>query len=80
MIYSILILVTSRFGLRIKHIAKTNLCTKNMVGLYNLLLLFLKWLYINNKTECFSYKGGCNVTYIVSFKRRASLGSSFKWL
>ena len=80
MIYSVLILVASRFGLRIKHIAETNLRTKSMLALYIYIICYvyfnssLKWLYINNKTERFTYKGGCSVTHIKSFKRRASLG------
>ena len=33
----------------------------------------LKWLYINSKMECFSYKGGytCGVMHIKALKRRA---------
>ena len=37
----------------------------------------LKQLYLSNKTECFSYKGGCGVRErmrIEAFKRRAVLG------
>ena len=35
---------------------------------------YLKQLYINNKTECFSNKNGCGAMHIEAFKRRASLG------
>ena len=32
-----------------------------------------KQLYINNKTECFSYKYGCGVMCIKAFTRRVNL-------
>ena len=35
---------------------------------------YLNQLYINNKTEHFSYKSGCGVMHIKAFKRRAGLG------
>ena len=29
--------------------------------------------YVSNKMKCLSYKGGCGVTHIEAFKRRADL-------
>ena len=52
---------------------------KSKLALYKPLVYFyshLKQLYMSNKTECFSYKGGCGMpeyTCIEAFKRRAGL-------
>ena len=67
-------------GLRIE-VRYRNQPNKSKLLLYKLLfsLLHLKRLYTNNKTEHFSYKGGCGVpgcTRIEVFKRRAGLGYS----
>ena len=35
----------------------------------------LKWLYINNRMEQFSYKGGCGAMFIDSFKRKLTLAT-----
>ena len=50
---------------------------KSKLAVYMLSILFnssLKWLYISSKMEHFIYKGGCGVTCIEGFKRRARLG------
>ena len=53
---------------------------KSKLALYKPLLHFynhLKQLYISNKMECFSYKGGCSIhghVHIEMFKTRAGLG------
>ena len=53
---------------------------KSKLALYNPLLScnsYLKQLYISDKTERFSYKGGCGMhghAFIKPFKRRAGLG------
>ena len=49
---------------------------KSKLALYMVLISF-KTIYISNKTDHFSYKGGCVVdghTHISAFKRRAGLG------
>ena len=54
--------------------------TKSCLALYKALIhcsSHYKQLYWSNKTELFSYKGGCGVherTHIETFKRRAGLG------
>ena len=56
------------------HRNQPNKCS---LALYKLSIHFnssLKHLYISNKTEYFSYKGGYVVMCIKAFKRRASLG------
>ena len=71
--------IDSRRGLRIE-VHCRNQPNKSKVALYKPLLHFyshVKQLYISNKTERFSYKGGCAVcgrTRIKAFKRRAGLG------
>ena len=69
--------INSRCGLRIEACHR-NQPNKSKVALYKSLLHFyshLKQLYISNKTECFSYKGGvaCGRTRIEVFKRKAGL-------
>ena len=44
------------------------------VALYKSSVHCLKRLYVSHKMECFSYKGGCGVTLIEAFKRRATFG------
>ena len=44
--------------LKTKCVIETKLI-KSKLALYKLLLSLLKQLYISNKTECFSHKGGC---------------------
>ena len=54
--------IISRRGLTIE-VCCRNQPNKSKLALYKPLLHFyshLKQLYINNKTEHFSYKGGCN--------------------
>ena len=71
--------IVSRRGLRNKAHHR-NQPNKSKLALYKPLLHFyshLKQLYINNRTEHFSYKGGYGVqghTYIEGIKRRADLG------
>ena len=71
--------IDSRLGLRIEAHCR-NQPNKSKLALYKPLLHFyshLKQLYISNKTECFSYKGGCGVcgrTRIEAFKRKPGLG------
>ena len=54
--------------------------TKSKLALYKLLIHCnsrFKQLYLSNKKECFSYKGGCGVhgrMHIEAFKRRVGLG------
>ena len=54
--------------------------TKSCLALYKELIhcsSHYKQLYVSNKTEHFSYKGGCGISecmHIEMFKRRASLG------
>ena len=50
---------------------------KSKTALYKPLPHFYSQVYISNKMEHFSYKGGCGIhgcTCIETFKRRASLG------
>ena len=71
--------IVSWRGLRIEACHR-NQPNKSKLALYKPLLYFcsdLKQLYISNKMERFSYKGGCDVhgrTCIEAFKRRAGLG------
>ena len=71
--------IVSRCGLRIEA-RRRNQPNKSKLALYKPLLHFyshLKQLYMSNKTERFSYKGGCVVrgrTHIEVNKRRAGLG------
>ena len=75
--------IDSRRGLRIEAHCR-NQSNKSKLALYKPLLHFyshLKQLYISNKTECFSYKGGCGMrgrTRIKAFKRRADLGYRYQ--
>ena len=76
--------IDSRRGLRIE-VRRKNQTNKSKLVLYKPLLHFyshFKQLYISNKTEHFSYKGGCDVcghTHIEVFKRRAAWATD-KWL
>ena len=71
--------VASRHGLTIKVYCRKQ-PNKSKLALHKLLPHFynhLKQLYISNKTECFSYEGGCGIhvrTLIETFKTRAGLG------
>ena len=71
--------IVSRRGFR-NEVRHRNQPNKNKLALWKQLLYFyshLKQLYMNNKTECFSYKCGrdmCKRTRIEAIKRRASLG------
>ena len=71
--------IDSRHGLRIEALHR-NQPNKSKLALYKPLLYFyshLKQLYISNKKEHFSYKGGCGVlvcTHIEAFKRKVGLG------
>ena len=71
--------IISRRGLKIE-VHHRNQPNKSKLVLYKPLLHFyshLKQLYMSNKTECFSYKGGYGVhgcVCIEAFKRRANLG------
>ena len=70
--------IISRRGIRIE-VHRRNQPNKSKLALHKALLHFynhLKQLYISNKTERFSYKGGYGVhghTHIKAFKRRAVL-------
>ena len=70
--------VVSRHGLTIE-VHCRNQSNKSKLALYKLLLCFysyLKHLYISNKMEHFSYKGGCGMYWqmcIKAFNRRAGL-------
>ena len=71
--------ISSRRGLNIEA-CRRNQPNNSKLALYKPLLHFynhLKQLYISNKTEYFSYKGGCGVhrrTRIETLNRRAGLG------
>ena len=68
--------IISRRGLSIDA-RRENQPNKLKLALYKLSVHFnntLKWLYINSKMECISYKGRCGMTCIEVFKRRASFG------
>ena len=55
--------IISRCGLIIEAHHR-NQPNKNKLGVYNPVVSFesyLKQLYISNKTECCSYKGGCGI-------------------
>ena len=71
--------ITSRYGLRIE-VRGSIQPIKSKLALYKPLLHFYshsKQLYMSNKMEHFSYKGGCGMcghTCIKAFKRRAGLG------
>ena len=71
--------MVSRHGLRNEARCR-NQPNKSKLGLYKPSFHFyshVKWLYISNKLECFSYKGGCGVhgrARIEAFKTRADLG------
>ena len=50
---------------------------KSKVALCNLSICFnshLKPMYISNKMKDFSYKGGCGIHGLETFKRKAGLG------
>ena len=58
-------------------VCRRNQPNKSKLALYKPLLDFYSQLYMSNKTECFSYKGGCGMcgcTRIEVIKRRAGLG------
>ena len=71
--------VASRRGLTIEAYRRKQ-PNKSKLALHKPLPQFydhLKQLYISNKTECFSYEGGCGIyvhTLIETFKTRAGLG------
>ena len=71
--------IVTRHGLRIE-VHHRNQPNKSKLALYKPLLHFyshLKQLYISNKMERFSYKGGCGVLgciCIKAFRRKACLG------
>ena len=47
-------------GVRIEACHRNQPC-KTKLSLYKPLLSLTQQLYISNKTECFSYRGGCGV-------------------
>ena len=68
--------IISRCGLR-NEMCCRNQPNKSKLALYKSLVHFYSQLYMSNKTEHFSYKGGCGVhgcTRIEAIKRRAGLG------
>ena len=74
------LIINGRCGLRVQACC-INQPNKSKLSLYKPLLLrtltFFKQLYTRNKTEHFSYKGGCGVrghTHVGVFNRRAGLG------
>ena len=73
------VVIGSGRGLRIEA-RRGNQSNKSKPALYKPLYhcnSSLKGLYFSNKTECFSYKGGCGIcecTHIEALKRRAGLG------
>ena len=70
----------SKCGLRIKACCrnKYNKCnTQHCIIHYFYFNSQIKPLYVSNKTECFSYRGGCGVMCIEAFKRRFGLGIEF---
>ena len=64
--------IINRCGLDVHHRNKLNK-TKYYTVHYFDINSHLKQLYISNRTECFSYKGGVAYMYIDVFKRRAGL-------
>ena len=73
---AVVVIINDGRGLRIEtlHINQHN---KDKLSLYKPLYSLFKQLYTSNKTEHFSYKGGCTMrrqTRIEAFKRKASLG------
>ena len=72
--------IVSRHGLSIDLHYKNQSNKVSYIALYKLLICFnsnLKQLYISNKAEHLSYKGGCGIcgcTCIEDFKRRTGLG------
>ena len=78
--------IVSRHGISIDACCEI-LSNKTKLALYNPpihLNSHLKWLYISNKAENFSYKGRCGVCRccmcIETFKRRADLGNRYTGL
>ena len=74
--------IISRCGLTID-VRRENQPNQHKLALYKASIHFscnLKLLYviISSKMKYFSYKGGCGVTYIKIFKRRATFGYN-KW-
>ena len=73
--------INSRRGLRIEAHHR-NQPNKSKLALYKSLLHFyshLEQLYISNKTEHFSYKGGCGMrgrTHIEAFKKELQISNS----
>ena len=71
--------IVSRRGLTIEA-CHTNQSRYSKLALYKPLIYFyshLKQLYLSNKVECLSYKGGCDISgcrCVKMFIRRASLG------
>ena len=68
--------IVGRHGIRTE-VCHRNQCNMSKLVLYKPLLHFYSELYINNRTEHFSYKGGCGMRGYVcvdAFERRAGLG------
>ena len=77
---AIVVGIVNGCGRGIDRVVETNPRRYSYVALYKVLIhctSYLKQLYLDKKTECFSYKGGCGVCEwmcIEAFKRRACLG------
>ena len=73
---AVVVIINDRHGLRFKP-HSINEPNKSKLLLYKPLFSLFKQLYTSNKTEHFSYKGGCSMhrsRHIEAFKRRVGLG------
>ena len=72
----VIVSIDCRHGLRIEahHRKQPNKSKLALYTIHYFTLSHLIQLYISNKTECFSYKGGYGVMHIEAFKRRAGSG------